>query len=49
MFGGPAEPTPEVEIRQGEVDATRNVQLFTVACAVLWLSPHVVDWARKMF
>jgi len=49
MFMPPQDQPSEKEIREGEVQATFNVQMFATACAVLWLSPHVVDWAKKLF
>ncbi|KIV92241.1 hypothetical protein PV10_06698 [Exophiala mesophila] len=49
MFGGPSEQLSEAEIREGEAAATLQVQVFTVACAALWFSPHVVEWVHKLF
>ncbi|KIW79793.1 hypothetical protein Z517_06408 [Fonsecaea pedrosoi CBS 271.37] len=36
MFGGPHEQLSEKEIREGEAQATAQVQFFTVACLALW-------------
>jgi len=49
MFMPPQDQLSEKEIQEGEAQATFNVQLFAAACATLWLSPHVIDWARKLF
>ncbi|KAI1614712.1 hypothetical protein EDD37DRAFT_650273 [Exophiala viscosa] len=50
MFGGPHDQQlSEKDIRDGEAKATVEVQIFAVACAALWFSPHVVEWARKLF
>jgi len=49
MFGGPSEQLSEQEIREGEARAIVEVQIFSVACVALWFSPHVVEWARKLF
>jgi len=49
MFGGQNEQPSEQEIREGEAQATVSVQIFTAACAALWFSPHVVEWASKLF
>ncbi|KIW29482.1 uncharacterized protein PV07_05296 [Cladophialophora immunda] len=49
MFAGPQDQLSEKEIHEGEAQATAQVQFFTVACIALWFSPHVVDWASKLF
>ncbi|KIX94189.1 uncharacterized protein Z520_10216 [Fonsecaea multimorphosa CBS 102226] len=36
MFGGPHDQLSEKEIREGEAQATAQVQFFTVACIALW-------------
>jgi len=49
MFAGPSEHLSEKELREGEAKAAVEVQIFTAACLALWFSPHVVEWARKLF
>jgi len=49
MFAGPQEHLSEKEIRDGETKAAVEVQIFVAACAALWFSPHVIEWARKLF
>jgi len=49
MFNGPGDQLSEKEIREGEDQAVVQVQIFTAACVALWFSPHVVEWASKLF
>ncbi|ETN44642.1 uncharacterized protein HMPREF1541_10312 [Cyphellophora europaea CBS 101466] len=49
MFGGPPEQPSEAELQEANRVAGANVQLFAITCTALWFSPHVVDWARKLF
>ncbi|OAP61521.1 hypothetical protein AYL99_03724 [Fonsecaea erecta] len=36
MFAGPHDQLSEKDIREGEAQATAQVQFFTVACVALW-------------
>jgi len=49
MFAGQQEHLSEKDIREGEAKAGVEVQIFTAACVALWFSPHVIEWARKLF
>ncbi|OCK77378.1 hypothetical protein K432DRAFT_407367 [Lepidopterella palustris CBS 459.81] len=48
MFGGPPPPPSKVELEAQEAYAALNVRWAAATCLVLYFSPFVIDYARKL-
>ncbi|EXJ74694.1 uncharacterized protein A1O5_01388 [Cladophialophora psammophila CBS 110553] len=46
MFAGPHDHLSEKEIREGEAQATAQVQFFAVACVALWFCIMLLEIVR---
>jgi len=48
MFAPPSEQPSDAEIKLGEEEAATNVRNFAVGCLVLYFTPHLISYVRKL-
>ncbi|KAF7504775.1 hypothetical protein GJ744_001708 [Endocarpon pusillum] len=49
MFMPQSDQPSKAEVDAAELEASSNVRNFSVACLMLYIAPHVVDYVRKLF
>ncbi|KAF2878305.1 hypothetical protein BDV95DRAFT_613901 [Massariosphaeria phaeospora] len=48
MFGGPPPQPSKKELEEAEARTALDIKWTSAACAVLYLSPFLIDYARKL-
>ncbi|KAF2016581.1 hypothetical protein BU24DRAFT_462723 [Aaosphaeria arxii CBS 175.79] len=48
MFGGPPPPPSKQELEAAEAQTASDVRWTAAACLVLYLSPFVIEYTRKL-